>query len=145
MCDVGIHFVVSLQMESSLGEYFCKGQSFIVILFKKAGGPTGPCRLTVKNRLVVVAIFSICHIILRFRGSCTCESLTRLVECNCKRSAFYYSFLISKITFCRLYVIKKALRPSFGKYSREASTKVLQEFESFIYMFWFTKKVTCVS
>ena len=41
MCDVGIHFVVSLQMESSLGECFCKGQSFIVILLKKAGGPHG--------------------------------------------------------------------------------------------------------
>lgn len=134
MCDVGIRLVVSLKMESSLGAYFCTRTKFYSYSFKKGlGAPRGPAVLTVKNRLEVVAIFMICHIILRFRGSCTCESLTRLVECNGERSAFYYSFLISKITFCRLYVIKKALRPSFGKYSRETSTKVLQEFESFIY------------
>ena len=45
MCDLGIHLVVSLQIESSLGEYFYTMTKFYSYSFKKAwGAPTGPCR-----------------------------------------------------------------------------------------------------
>ena len=70
MCDVGIHLVVSLQMESSLGEYFCTRTKFYSYSFKKRlGAPWGPAVLTVKNRLEVGPFSLMCQMFAAFRAS----------------------------------------------------------------------------
>ena len=67
MCDVGIHLVVSLQMESRLGEYFCTRTKFYSSSFKKGWEPHDLNRL--ENRLEVGPFSLICHLFKDFRAS----------------------------------------------------------------------------
>ena len=72
MCDVGIHLVVSLQMESSLGEYFRTWNKFYSYSFEKGwggGGARGPAVLTVKIGLEVWPFSLICQMFAAFRQS----------------------------------------------------------------------------